>query len=463
MADKSINRRDFLKWFGLTAAAGAIGGCVAPTPEVIEVEKEVEKVVTQVVEKVVTPTPETKPDELVMIWQTISNQDKLFKPVLDRWEADYGIPVRWIQTPNIEEQVTKTLSMFVAGEVMDVFTVMITSFAQFAEEGIIIPLDGMPGLDDYFEIAPASVKSLTQYKGKTMGMVQWVASQCGCYNKKFLEQGGWESPPETWEEWEDHCLKAKKDGIATYPTLWMCGTGIDHLNSVFYSLVGGAGGKVTEGDGTPTLGPGSKAREVLTWWAKSFLETEISDPRSLELRYYPAAKAYAQGQHLYHLGTRQTFFTVINGGDSPTIGQHDIFKQPGGPSLITGDSSGVGSTSENPEWAWKLMQYLIGKTKDGEYLGPSKLATEVLTPYPAQAVEDPVVSKLWSNLFSLDVALETLADTIAVTDIAPAIMTPWWPKWQDTVNTKLQECLAGLITPDEACDEMADSAMELKG
>lgn len=456
-AKDSMSRREFLKFLGLTAAAGVMGAC-SPRPQ-----SQATDVPQTTAGPQATDVPEDLPDELVMVWQNISNQDVMFQPVLDQWQADFGIPVRWIQTPNIEEQVARILSLYIAGERMDVIADVITNFAQFIDEGIIIPLDDMPGLEEYFEVTPASVRSLTQYNGRTYGIMQWIASQCGAYNMRMLEQGGWDGPPESWEEWEDHCLKAKQDGISTYPTLWMAGTGIDHLNSVFYSLVSGAGGTVTESDGTPMLGPGSIAREVLTWWARSFLETEISDPRSLELRYYPAAAAFAQGEHLYHLGTRQTFFTSINGGDSPTIGQHEMFKQPGGRALITGDHGCIGSSSASPETAWNLLQYLIGKTRDGEWLGPINLASIVLTPYPSQVVEDPDINALWSSLFSIDIALETLEDTVAVTEIAPAILTTWWPQWQESVNTNLSDCLAGRITADEAADAMEASALELRG
>lgn len=54
------------------------------------------------------------------------------------------------------------------------------------------------------------------------------------------------------------------------------------------------GGVIFDKDLKPQLGPGSVARETLAWWQSTFKE-ELADPKSLELRFIPAAKAFNTG------------------------------------------------------------------------------------------------------------------------------------------------------------------------
>ena len=82
MPDRRLNRRDFLRLAGVTAAATAVAACQPAAPSVVEVEKpvvvekevvkevEVEKVVEKEVQVVVTPTRSAAADEKPVIrWQ----------------------------------------------------------------------------------------------------------------------------------------------------------------------------------------------------------------------------------------------------------------------------------------------------------------------------------------------------------------------------------------------------------
>ena len=110
------------------------------------------------------------------------------------------------------------------------------------------------------------------------------------------------------------------------------------------------------------------ARETLRWWQSTFKE-ELADPASLNLRFIPAVKAFNAGQHVY-LGTLHHYYiSLINdAAQSPIAGKGRVLGHPG-------DGKTIGYTMlyiltaapKNREWAWKLLQYLGGRTKDGQY------------------------------------------------------------------------------------------------
>ena len=107
-------------------------------------------------------------------------------------------------------------------------------------------------------------------------------------------------PFSTYEEFIEHCLKAKKDGHSRYPVLWVAGVGLEQLPGTWYALTWNRGGTFFDKQGNHQLGAGSVAREALKWWANTFEKgLDISDPESLKVQFTTSAKAFGAGKNLY--------------------------------------------------------------------------------------------------------------------------------------------------------------------
>src|SRR3989442_15937311 len=105
---------------------------------------------------------------------------------------------------------------------------------------------------------------------------------------------------------------------------------------------------------------------------------ELADPHPLTRRFFPACKAFNAGQHVF-LGTLHHYYiSLINDqAQSPIAGKGRVLGLPG-------DGKTIGytmlyiltSATKNKEWAWKLQQYLGGRTKSGEYTQAQRLAPD---------------------------------------------------------------------------------------
>lgn len=462
-AKKRLSRREFLRAAGLVAGAAALGGCAQPTPQVIEKEKIVTKEVEKVVEKVVTATPLPKPDKLNFCYWTVGGAEPAVLEILAKFEADYGMPVEWLRVPNIEEATQKVMSMFVSGDQLDMVVLHTYDVAKWSQEGIVQPVDGLPGLNEYLKEMAPSVRRLLEYDGHYWGLPYFIAVSTNAYNTVLLEQAGVQSLPTSWEEVTEISKKAKADGIAEYPIVFQAGVGQSHVSHTWFDLVGSVGGVIFDQDLNPILDEGSKARQMLKWWRDTIQEWEIADPRSLELRWIPAMKAYATGDYMF-TNTQDYYMRYCNSPqESSTAGIHRILRL--GTPLSRGHMWGMHANAYSREWAWRLIEYFGGKTKDGEYLFAKLLAKVIYTcAWPTKVLEDPEINALWKEaLVDLDEYQQHWANSKYIGDVCPAMSAPWYGEWTDRVVVpNLQNCLAGSISADEAAGNIAKGAEELK-
>jgi multiple sugar transport system substrate-binding protein len=331
---------------------------------------------------------------------------------------------------------------------------------------VAAPLDGLPGLDAYLKDMTPLAKSIITREGKTWGLPYLSIAWCFFYNDELLTKAGFGGKPfSSWEELVEQCLKAKKDGVSEYPLLWVAGAAFDPLPGTWISQVANRGGRLFAPDLTPELGPGSIARETLRFFQDTFLKHKIADPDSLTLKYVPAVKVFNTGKHIYTGAMHNYFINLVNDpSQSPIAGKAKILGMPGdGRSVAVTWYYMLSSATKNREWAWKMLQYLGGRTKDGEYVQAINLAKDaMLVPGYKSVLQNPSVRETWSKRVDVDKMLEIFDKSVSMADTVPAMHAPWYPKWNDMLNVELTACLRGQITPDVACDNMIANVKKAK-
>jgi hypothetical protein len=209
-------------------------------------------------------------------------------------------------------------------------------------------------------------KEVAVVDGKPMGLPYFSAIWVWNYYETMLEKLKIDKPFSTYEEFIEHCVKAKKDGVSRYPVLWVAGVGLEQLPGTWYSIVANKGGKFFDKDGKHMLGAGSIAREVLKWWANTFEKgLDISDPESLKLQFTTSATAFGAGNNLYRGPNHHYGLNVVNDpAQSPIAGKVKVHGFPGdGRTIGVTHVYFLNSATRDKEWAWKLLQYLGGKTR----------------------------------------------------------------------------------------------------
>ena len=399
--------------------------------------------------------PPGDPDSVTfVVWQ----YGKIYQQIADQFEADWGVTIDRIIEPNVEPQVAKLTAMFAAGDIVDVSQAPVQYLASYIEQGIAEPIDGLPGVEGYVDDFTAFTRQIAVRDGKTWGLPYFSTVWTFMYNDEMLTRAGFgDSPFTTYDELIEQCAKAKQDGVAKYPILWVAGVGFEQLPGTWFSMTHNRGGAIFDQALEPQFGPGSIARDTLNWWQETFTKHEIADPNSLNLRFIPAVKAFNAGQHVY-LGTQHHYYMSLanDAAQSPIAGKAKVHGHPG-------DGKTIGYTMiyilsgayDDKEWAWKLLQYLGGRTKDGEYTQANRLATDAMLGSGYQSVmESDLLREGWSKWADVDAILDAWGKATNFADVVPAVYEPWYPRWSDAMNVELTACLQGKISADEACDNM---------
>lgn len=482
MHPKVVSRRAFLKvagYMGAGLAASALTGCApspTPTPIIREVTKVVEKEVTRVIEKVATPTPSaeespwsympTAPKPPKIVYVRAFFQD-IFDPLASKFQEDWGVPVEIVYETNNEEALAKALTLFATGEQVDCIFCPPQSMGMFLEADAVLPINEVPGYKVYVDdFTPTTKTSLEYTPGFYAGLPQGAMNYVSLVNRAKLEAAGFDHPYTSWDECVEQCLKAKKDGVAKYPHLWVAGVGAEQLPGTFFSLVWNRGGVIFDRFGKPELGPGSVARETLRWWQKTFVEWEISDPLSLEVRFIPAVQAFGTGDYLFlGPGHDGIAWTAQDPAQYPAAQVTEFMMMPGtGATLGFAHQNIMLKSAGQREWAWKWLQYIGGRTKDGEWLAFKMWAERqgTIPNYRSLIESDMYLKAVEGKSTTLDIYLKQCERAGAWKEAVPVVSTVWYPKWVDMMNVKLQECLRGEITADECCDALIAAIDEAK-
>lgn len=444
--DVLMARRNFLK---ALAAVGAAGAGMLPKMALAQ--------------DAYAARPESDVDQInLVVWQ----YGNIYEEIAAKFEEDWGVSVEKIIEPNIEPQIAKLTTMFAAGEDIDVFVSILSTMASYIDQGIAAPLDGLPGVEDYIADMTPLARSTATVDGKLWGLPYLSIAWAFAYNDELLTKAGFEGKPfQTWDELTEQCLKAKADGVSNYPLLWVGGPALETLPGTWFSQVCNRGGRIFDEDMNPELGPGSIAREALQYFQDTFIKHEIADPDSLNLKFLPAVKVFNTGKHLY-LGTFHNYFMnqMNDPAQSPIAGKGKIHGLPGdGATLVATWYYMMSDATRDREWAWKMLQYLGGRTKDGSYKQALSLAkSSMLYPGFTSVAQSDEVRNAWSDRVDVDVLNGIFANGVNYEKVVPAVTEPWYSKWNEQLNLELTACLKGEISVDVACDNISAAAIAAK-
>ena len=204
--------------------------------------------------------PAAKVDRLNFVVWTYGD---IYTKISKKFADDWGVPID-ATISSFNDHPTKLMTMYAGGETIDVSQSSPFSFPNFITQGLVEPLDGLPGADEYQKDFTESAKQVAVVDGKLMGLPYFSAVWVWNYYTDLMEKAHFE-PFKTYDELLEQCRKAKKDGICDYPIQWVAGVGLEQLPGTWYQLTWNRGGVFFVKAGNHQLGPGSIARETLKW------------------------------------------------------------------------------------------------------------------------------------------------------------------------------------------------------
>src|SRR5437870_987907 len=131
--------------------------------------------------------PPGNPQKLTfVVWQ----YGKIYEQIAKQFEDDWGIKLNQIIEPNVEPQVAKLTTMFGAGDEVDVSLSPIQYLASYIQQGIAVPIDGLPGVDQYIKDFTPFARAAAQRDGKTWGLPYFSTAWIFIYNDELLGKAG---------------------------------------------------------------------------------------------------------------------------------------------------------------------------------------------------------------------------------------------------------------------------------
>ena len=395
--------------------------------------------------------PKGKVDKLNFVVWTYGD---IYTKIAARFREDWAVPVDSTISA-FNDHPPKLLSMFAAGEPIDVSQSSPYSFWNFISQGLVEPMSDMPGAADYVADMTDMMKTVAVHNGKLMGLPYFSTTWVWNYFEPLLEKAKVE-PFKSYDELMEQARKAKRDKISEYPIFWVAGVGLEQLPGTWLQMTWNKGGVFFDKAGNHQLGPGSIARETLKWWVQTFTEG-LADPESLKQQFVGSAKAFSAGTNLYRGPNHHYTLQVANDpAQSPNAGKIKVMDSPGdGKTIGTAHVYFVTTANRNKEWAWKLLQYLGGRTKDGQYSQAVNLARDAMLGSGFNSVmNSEAISKGWAPYGDVPKILDIWKKTTFVGEVCNSMYKPWHFPWSDRLNIEVQKALTGQITADACCDNL---------
>lgn len=160
-----------------------------------------------------------------MVWQYGNICDK----ITPQFEADWGVKVKPDIEPNVEPMVAKLTSAYAAGEQIDVTQAPFQHLGSFIKQGMVEPIDAMPGVGEYVKDFTPFTKKIAQQGSKTWGLPYFATVWMNIYNEEKVTKAGFKELFKSWDDLLEQARKAKKDGVVNYPLLWIAGSGFEQL------------------------------------------------------------------------------------------------------------------------------------------------------------------------------------------------------------------------------------------
>jgi ABC-type glycerol-3-phosphate transport system substrate-binding protein len=336
-----------------------------------------------------------------------------------------------------------------------VFDHILSQWASWLE-----PLDGYEGAEALKRtLLPLARQSMT-YQGKLYGLPYYTSYFGVIYNERMLKAAGFDGPPRSYAEWTEQAKTIKAKGLSKAPMLWP----VKHTGWggmwVLNAMAASRGGKVLDEQHNVT----PAALDSLRWWAGTYRDG-LSDPNGIELDPNESARAFMSGEHATLLTAN--FFAggqwandrekskvagVARLGPTPeqrrTVGFARLY--------------GVNAASAHKPEAWRLVKFLGGNSKSGDYVTPKQWVAKGALTWGHRGVEkDPAVAaslRSW-GADPADVAAN-LENAVHMSEVVP-FQAPWYAEWELYANGVLQNVLGGRASPEEGARLWTAKAKEL--
>ncbi len=351
-------------------------------------------------------------------------------------DADVKVtPIPW------ESAHDKLSNAIAAGETPDVSLIGTTWMGEFAEAGGLMPTP--EGLVDEADFFPGAWES-TEVGGTSYGVPWYVETRVLYYRTDLAKKAGWDQAPETWDELKQFASDLQSKGGAEYGFSLQPGQTGSWQTMLPFAWSNGA--TLTNEDGTEYTIDTPETAEALEFYS-SFFKEGISQDRVLDPGEYETG--FADGVYGSFISGPWHTALVEDAGVAPE--DYAVAPLPGkdaapGTSFVGGGDLAVFNDSDNPDSAWKFVQWLSEPETQSAFY---------------ELVGDlPAVQAAWdSGELAEDPNLQVFGAQLESASSPPSV--PSWEQVAAAIDSVIEQAALGKIEPDEAVKQMQSQASSI--
>jgi ABC-type glycerol-3-phosphate transport system substrate-binding protein len=380
---------------------------------------------------------------------------------LDRFTSQSGLSATFNPFPS-NEYHTKMVSSFVSGTNFDIVYVRDSFLAEWASAGWIVPLTGLPGVDEYLSDLPQGIIEQMSFEGEVYGLPYYSGNSVFVYNERLMQQAGLSAPPKTWDDLKKQAQTMKEKGVLKTPVVVGLAANENSILRTLEIISAGFGGRFFNDKMEPVFQePNSGVRKALAWIADGIKSGWINQ----------ASLNQGDGEIDQFMRSGTAAFTMVTDYEMKVLNDSEQSNEAGNikNALVPGSADAVSGTigyvrlysitsEADKEKAWKLVQFLGGKDATGAYYVPKRWALEFGLGFsPAPLYKDADVRNSISGWINPDLLQEQAKYGIN----RGYRFVPYFSDWETDAWGSFQEIIGG-GDADSILGELAENWNQLK-
>ena len=384
-----------------------------------------------------------KPDKL----QVIVDNDTvgIIQPAADILERDEGIETEFI-VQSYDQTYTKIMTSLMGGTPIDVVNCDSVWTAEFTEAGMIIPVEDYISEELKADLFPAFVEQ-SSYDGKLMALPQTGQVKWLYYNKAMLEQAGYSEPPKTWDELFEMGQDMVSQGLCKYPTAWAAKQAEGMVCDWFVCLTA-SGGSMRDDSGNWIFNDenGVAGLKLMV----DSIQNGNADPGSINYTDREVLNPFMAGDIPFVLNWAYAYALTNDPEESSIAGDVAVGLVPSNSDeVVSSTVSGGGgfaipSTSEHPDYAWKLIENVLSR----EALFQSAVLASNAPPIKSM-YEDEEFVKEFPMMLDYYPQLE-------YAQARPSLAK--YSEWSNGMQVSLHEAVIGTKSVEDVLNEMVEKS-----
>ena len=380
------------------------------------------------------------------------------------FEKKTGLKVSYNNAPWAQYRDTM-VTKFVGNAPIDLLWVSDSWLPEWADAGWLVPIDNYPQLLKYNTDADDFCTESLKYKGKQYGLTYYSDYMAFFSDEAKLKKAGITTPPKTWDEVLQQCLKLKAAGIE-YPLMlsmaresWL----IEFMSAMVFSN----GGRFVDDAGNAVMAdPQKGAVKALQWIVDAVTKHKIISPACVEVGELNGLKSFSSGNHAFALLARYRIRSLNDPAQSqiaPNVRQLLMPAGPGGSNATVGWMRFYGMTAHaaknktRADNAAKLMEWFGGQA-DGKYAFQKMAFMDLGAGFGVKPLfKDPEVISSY-NKYS-DIAMYERQQQFAR---KKDVVSRWFGEWDEVNGTAWQAAILGKTSVADALKRSATAWNDLK-